>query len=74
MVKSMYSTSQPCLKTLRKETADFSVLSKLTVKISYWVQFVDTMAHGTYSLNIAIEFPTHVQCVHLVEHFSAYST
>jgi len=58
---------------LRKETADFSGLSKLTVKISYWVEFVDTKAHGTFSLNTAIEFPTHVQGVHLVEHFTAYS-
>jgi hypothetical protein len=47
--------------TLRKETADFSGLSKLTVKISYWVEFVDTMAHGTFSLDTAIEFSTHVE-------------
>jgi len=60
--------------TLRKETEDFSGLSKLTVKLSYWVEFVDTMAHGTFSLNNATEFPTRVQGVHLVEHFTAYNT
>jgi hypothetical protein len=63
--------------TLRKEAADFSSLSKLAVKIYFGVEFLDTMAHGALTLNITIEFPTHLeqqQSVHEVEPFTAYST
>jgi len=31
------------------------------VKISYWVEFVNTMAHGTFSLDTVTESPTHVE-------------